>query len=327
LIDFTMTEEEQLLSETARRFGDEHLRDSEREHEDSQAYPESVHRHFEELGMADLNRPDSGLEIHHRMAVWAALAEADPAAPFGLDPVGPGGAVLEGLPSGVGAICHQERIQIADGQATGTIAWVPRTQLDWLVLIGDEGLTLIHDPPSAPVEGRPCGLQACGGVTVQLNHTACETIGDAAQAQAVLDECRLLAATVMVAAARDAHHAAAKYSQERVAFGKPIAHHQGLAFQLADAATQIQAAQLLLEASAGCSTLIANAHHFADEVCHSVCERSVQVLGGHGYLYDHRVEKRMRDSRAVSALFGGSILSGHDAAAGILSLSDPLELS
>jgi alkylation response protein AidB-like acyl-CoA dehydrogenase len=112
-----------------------------------------------------------------------------------------------------------------------------------------------------------------------------------------------------------------------VAFGKPIAHHQGLAFQLADAATQIQAAQLLLEASAGCSTLTANAHRFADEVSHSVCERSVQVLGGHGYLYDHRVEKRMRDSRAVAALFGGSILSGHDAAAGILSLSDPLELS
>ena len=128
-------------------------------------------------------------------------------------------------------------------------------------------------------------------------------------------------------AARDAHAAAARYAQERVAFGRPIAHHQGLAFQLADAATNLQAAGLLVEASIGNSTMVANAHALAVEVAQAVCERSVQTLGGHGYLYDHRVEKRMRDVRAVASLYGGPILSEHHAATGILDLPDPLELS
>jgi alkylation response protein AidB-like acyl-CoA dehydrogenase len=327
MIDFTISEEEQLLSDTALRFGAEHLREEERAHEKARTYPPELHKLFTEMGMADLNSPDAGLEPAHRMAVWGALAEADPAAPFGLDPVGPGGALIADLPGGLGAICHAEKIQISNGTATGRLGWVPRTRLDWLVLLHETGLFLIEHPPHTVLEDRACGLQACGGVEVQLDATECRSIGDADAAQAVLDECRLMAATVMVAAARDAHAAAAKYAQERVAFGKPIAHHQGLAFQLADAATELQAAQLLVESTAGCSTLIANAHVFADDVAHRVCERSVQALGGHGYLYDHRVEKRMRDVRAVAALYGGTILSAHHAAVGILDLSDPLELS
>jgi alkylation response protein AidB-like acyl-CoA dehydrogenase len=327
MIDFTVSEEEQLLSDTARRFGDDHLREAEREHEKARTYPPELHKLFSEMGMSGLNRPDAGLEAAHRIAVWSALSEADPSAAFALDPIGPGGAEVSNLPSGTGAICFQEGVVILDGQATGHLGFVPRSRLDWLVLVGEEGLFLIEDPPHSPLEHRPCGLHACGGVEVQLNQTPCTSIGDAAAALKVLDECRLMAATVMIAAARDAHNAAAKYAQERVAFGKPIAHHQGLAFQLADAATDLEAAQLLVEASAGCSTQVANAHAYADEVAHRVCERSVQALGGHGYLYDHRVEKRMRDVRAVASLYGGSILSEHHAASRILDLSDPLELS
>ena len=327
MIDFTITEEEQLLADTARRFGDEHLREPERDHEKAQAYPSELHKLFSEMGLAGLNRPDSGLESVHRLAVWGALAECDPSAAFAMDPVGPGGALIDNLPSGVGAIAYQDKVVIADGHATGHLGWVPRPRLDWLVLVGEDGLHLIEAPPHTVLDQRICGLHACGGVEVHLDHTAVQAIGDAQQAQAVLDECRLIAATVMVGAARDAHNAAAKYAQERVAFGKPIAHHQGLAFQLADAATDLQAAQLLVDAAHGDTTLIANAHAYADTVAHQVCERSVQALGGHGYLYDHRVEKRMRDVRAVAALYGGSILSEHHAAQGILTLIDPLEFS
>ena len=327
MIDFTVTEEEQLLADTARRFGDEHLREPERDHEKAQAYPPELHKLFGEMGLAGLNRPDAGMDATHRVAVWGALAEADPSAAFAMDPIGPGGALIDGLPSGVGAICHQEKIVIEDGKATGHLGWVPRARLDWLVLVGPQGLFLIESPPHTVLDQRTCGLHACGGVEVHLEQTPAQTIGDVELAQSVLDECRLIAATVMVAAARDAHNAAAKYAQERVAFGKPIAHHQGLAFQLADAATDLQAAQLLVDAAHGDTTLIANAHAYADTVAHQVCERSVQALGGHGYLYDHRVEKRMRDVRAVAALYGGSILSEHHAAQGILTLIDPLEFS
>jgi hypothetical protein len=162
---------------------------------------------------------------------------------------------------------------------------------------------------------------------VTLDGNKAESVGNAAKAQLALDECRLLAGAVLLGGARDSHNAAAKYAQERVAFGKPIAHHQGLAFQLADAATDLDAAQLLLSASIRSSGLVANAHAHACEVAMRVCERSVQVLGGHGYLYDHRVEKRMRDVRAVAALYGGAILSEHHASVAVFDLPDPLEFA
>jgi len=326
MIDFTVQEEEQLLADTAARFATEHLREAERDHEKAQAYPDGLHAAFAEMGLSDLNRAETGLEPCHRMAVWSALAEADPAAPFGLDPVGPGGAALSTLPEGIGTFCTTEGLVISEGTVSGRIPWVPRHHLDWLVLMADDGLHLVTTPNCQPLQDRPCGLQACGGVEVILENTPCTRMEDKDASVNALAECRLLAATVLLGAALDAHRAAARYTQERVAFGRPIAHHQGMAFQLADAVTDLDAARLLVEASAGCPVLTANAHALAVEVADRVCERSVQALGGHGYLYDHRVEKRMRDVRSVAALYGGVLRSEHDAALGILSLPDPLEL-
>ncbi len=328
MIDFAITEEEQLLAETASRFGDEHLRgEREREHEQAREYPEALHRSFTEMGLAGINRADAGLNAAQRLAVWTALAECDPSAPFGLDPIGPGAAALDTVPEGHGILVVAPGIRIENGKASGTIPWLPRSQLDWLVLIKDDGLFLVSKPTCEVLEPRPCGLQACGGIEVTLDGADCEQVGDAARAQQSLDECRLLAGAVILGGARDAHNAAAKYAQERIAFGKPIAHHQGLAFQLADAATDLDAAQLLLGASIRNSALMANAHAHACEVAMRVCERSVQALGGHGYLYDHRVEKRMRDVRAISALYGGAILSELHASLAIFDLPDPLEFA
>jgi len=326
MIDFTIQEEEELLAEVATRFASENLREVERDHEKAQAYPDALHEAFAALGLADLNRAESELEPCHRMAVWSALAQADPAAPFGLDPVGPGGAALPSVPEGTGAFCTTEGLVFDNGSVTGRIPWLPRHHLDWLVLMADDGLYLVSAPNCQALAERPCGLQACGGVEVILEDTPCTRIEDAESSVVALAECRRLAAAVLLGAAEDAHHAAARYTQERIAFGKPIAHHQGMAFQLADAVTDIDAAKLLVEASSDCPVQTANAHALAVEVADRVCERSVQALGGHGYLYDHRVEKRMRDVRSVATLYGGVLRSEHDAAMGILSLSDPLEV-
>ncbi|HCP45695.1 MAG TPA: hypothetical protein DIU15_06620, partial [Deltaproteobacteria bacterium] len=245
MIEFGTTEEEQLFTETAVRFGDEQLRGDEREHEKARQYPETLHKLFAELGLAGINKKDAGLQASHRIAVWSALAAADPSAPFGLDPIGPGGALLGDLPDGMGFVVVEPGLEVADGLATGTIAWIPRVRLDWLLLIHKDGLHLVRQPPWEPLTSRPCGLQASGGLEVALDETPCELVGGQDMAAAVLAECRLLAGSVMLGAARDAHDAAAQYGQERVAFGKPIAHHQGLAFQLADSATDLDAAQLL----------------------------------------------------------------------------------
>ncbi len=327
MIDFTITEDEQLLQDTAARFGNDHLLENERAHEKASAFPDTVHALFEEMGLTGLNIPDSGMEVDHRIAVWKALAQADPSAPFGLDPVGPGGAALPFVPDGKGAIVTAEGIQRNNNILTGTIAWVPRDHVDWVAIIDADGLWLVNAPKTSPMPGRPCGLQACGALSIEFEDTPAEQIGGPDVATAVLAECRILAATVLLGAARDAHTAAAQYAQERIAFGKPIAHHQGLAFQLADAATELLAAELLISAAAGDPIRTANAHAHAADVAFRVCERSVQALGGHGYLYDHRIEKRMRDVRAVASLYGGSIGSELDAATHILQLSDPMGLN
>ena len=328
MIDFGITEEEQLFEETAARFGDEHLRgEIEREHEKAREYPEALHKTYGDMGLAGINRADSGLNVAHRIAVWTALAAADTAAPYGLDPIGSGAVALDTVPEGSGIVMVAPSVRIKDGKASGSVPWVPRSSLSWLVVIRDEGLFMVQKPPYETLGPRPCGLQAAGGVCVTLDNAPCEQVGDASKAQLALDEGRLLAGAVMLGGARDAHNAAAKYAQERIAFGKPIAHHQGLAFQLADAATDLDAAQLLLGGSIHHSGLIANAHALACETALRVCERSVQVLGGHGYLYDHRVEKRMRDVRTVAALYGGPILSEHHASLAVFDLPDPLEFA
>ena len=74
-----------------------------------------------------------------------------------------------------------------------------------------------------------------------------------------------------------------------------------------DCATELDGAGFLLEAAATSGDLVevANAYVMVGTTAGNVAERAVQVLGGHGYLYDHPVEKRMRDIRALAMLFGG----------------------
>ena len=63
------------------------------------------------------------------------------------------------------------------------------------------------------------------------------------------------------------------------------------------------------------------------EAAEHVADRGVQLLGGHGYLYDHPVEKRMRDIRALACLYGGTARARAEAAALILDAPAPLEAS
>jgi len=136
---------------------------------------------------------------------------------------------------------------------------------------------------------------------------------DAAQLTRGVARTRCYAAALVVGIARAAMEYAARYTQERVVFGKPIAHHQAPAFLLADMRTGIEAAHLALWRAA---TLVerddptapaAAAGAFgeaADQVLF-VTREAVQLLGGHGFITDHPVEKWMRDARTLALLWGG----------------------
>jgi alkylation response protein AidB-like acyl-CoA dehydrogenase len=113
--------------------------------------------------------------------------------------------------------------------------------------------------------------------------------------------------------ASGAYELALKYSKERKAFGKEIMHHQAIQFKLADMATQIEAARLLvLKAAAlkdsGKDYALASsmAKVFASETAMWVTTEAVQVHGGYGFVKEYHVERLMRDAKITQIYEGTS---------------------
>ena len=136
----------------------------------------------------------------------------------------------------------------------------------------------------------------------------------------LLAQLHLWTAAILVGIAQASRDYTARYLQERIAFGKQLAHHQGVAFMFAEAATAVEGAEVLLHKAAwdfeaGRSEPATHAYLEASEVALDVTNRGVQLLGGHGYMKDHPVEKWMRDARALSLLWGG-VDAAQDHAAG-----------
>lgn len=125
-----------------------------------------------------------------------------------------------------------------------------------------------------------------------------------ANAMEVLDGGRISIAALAVGIAQGAYEAAVRYSRERQQFGKPISEFQAIQFKLADMATQIDAARLLMYRAAwlkdqGKKTTKESsmAKLFASEVSVRVCDEAIQVHGGYGYTKDYPAEKYWRDSK------------------------------
>jgi len=124
------------------------------------------------------------------------------------------------------------------------------------------------------------------------------------QAMKVLDGGRISIGALSLGIAKGAYEAALKYSKERHQFGQPISSFQGIAFKLADMATEIEASELLLHKAAYLKdnnkkmTLAgAMGKMYASEVCVRVSNEAVQIHGGYGYTKDYPVEKFYRDSK------------------------------
>lgn len=130
-------------------------------------------------------------------------------------------------------------------------------------------------------------------------------IGDGfIQAMKILDGGRISIAALSLGIAKGALEASIKYAAEREQFGKPIAEFQGIAFKLADMATQIEAAEMLTYQAAylknnGMKVTKegAMAKYYASEVAVRASTEAVQIFGGYGYTKDFPAEKFYRDSK------------------------------
>ncbi len=124
------------------------------------------------------------------------------------------------------------------------------------------------------------------------------------QAMKVLDGGRISIAALSLGIAKGAYEASLQYAKEREQFDQPIANFQAIAFKLADMATKIAGAELLIYQAADLKNRglkmtkeSAMAKYYASEVSVEVSTDAVQIFGGYGYTKDFPVEKYYRDSK------------------------------
>lgn len=167
---------------------------------------------------------------------------------------------------------------------------------DKLGIRGSDTHSLMFNDVKVPVENR-IGEEGFG-FTFAMETLNGGRIGIAAQALGI---------------AAGAYELSLAYSKERKAFGKPISQHQAIQFKLADMATQIEAARLLVYKAAWLkdqgedySHASAMAKLYASEVAMNTTIEAVQIHGGYGYVKEYHVERLMRDAKITQIYEGTS---------------------
>jgi hypothetical protein len=141
-------------------------------------------------------------------------------------------------------------------------------------------------------------------VRVPADHLIGEEGQGFKQALRMLDGGRIGIAAWCLGIGRGALEEALAYAQERTAFGRPIAELQAIQFMLADMATRLDAARLLLyraahlrQAGQPCRAEASMAKLTASEAAMFATTKAVQIFGGYGYMRDYPVERYMRDAK------------------------------
>jgi hypothetical protein len=219
------------------------------------------------------------------------------------------------------------------------LAWLPgHPPPSWVWVSQADDLRLlrvnVNGTGHPAADEAPLAFHASGSASVAL--AAAEPIGRWPLAPGtglqVRGRARLWAAAIALGVARAALTSTLAYTTERLVFGKPVAHHQGNAFDLALAAARVHAAGLCVrDAAARFDGDDPDAGFWATEAwvetietAVAVTDLGIQLLGGHGFLVDHQAEKRFREARMLGLLFGGRDNADADLAAAVLDVVDPI---
>jgi alkylation response protein AidB-like acyl-CoA dehydrogenase len=307
VISFELPEEVVELCAAAHRLAEEELRPNVREFERKGQWPPKVLRVLEGFSMEEL-------DMTARVALLETLARGDAGGLPGADPI----AVV---------------VADADAGPPVRIEWAPSTApRQWWVSRGTS-MRLV-EVVAEPEPVQALAFHASGGVTISLEGAAVleERELPLSEAVAVRGRARLWLAAVAVGVAQDALDATLAYTTERVVFGKPVAYHQGNAFELAGLATNLHGSRLAVRDAAArfdggdpyAGFWATQAWLTAVDMAVAVTDAGVQLLGGHGFLVDHLAEKRFREARMLGLLAGGRDAAEADIASLVLEVPDPL---
>lgn len=176
-----------------------------------------------------------------------------------------------------------------------------------LVPTDTPGVTIAPAEKKMGLKGSPTHAVTFEEVRVPLDNVLGAVGRGLQQTLETLDHGRISIGALAVGLAQAAYEAALKYAQERETFGKPIAQHQAIQWMLADAATEIEAARLMVYWAAWLKQTgqrftkqAAMAKLFATEVSERVCRNAIQIHGGYGYSSEFEVERIYRDTRLMT---------------------------
>ena len=320
MFEIALSEEEELIQESARRFALQELLPSIRANEEARGVPEAVRKSFVEAGLdaIEIGPESAGVSATVRTLILEELAAVDPGAAIALDGIGTAryflsemGIDAEGS-RGVVLFDTEERFRCEGERLSGKHPWVPASAPDAVVVVqSDRAWMVVEGIRAEPIQA--CGLDAAGAASLTL---------DAAPLRAALEERAALAravarvqlstAALLVGCARGACEYARDYALQREAFGRPIAHHQGLAFLIVEMAMAVETARLAVWRAGAALDADRDVAWWGNCALAEAAEQglmvgpaAVQVLGGHGFVRDYPVEKAMRDIRTLAQLAGG----------------------
>jgi alkylation response protein AidB-like acyl-CoA dehydrogenase len=169
------------------------------------------------------------------------------------------------------------------------------------------GVTIAPPEKKMGLMGSPTHAVSFDNVRVPAGNLVGEEGRGLQQTLATLDHGRISIGALALGIAQAAYESALNYAHERQTFGQPIAHYQAVQWMLADAATEIQAARLMVywaawlkEQGQPITQAASMAKLFATEVSERVCRNAVQIHGGYGYSREFEVERMYRDTRLMT---------------------------
>jgi butyryl-CoA dehydrogenase len=242
----------------------------------------------------------------------------------------------------------QKTTAVKDGDnyvVNGSKNWITNgPQADAMVLFamtdtkaGHKGISAFVVPTGTPGFTRAkadrklgiCASHSCSMFFEDMRVPARNLLGKEGDgfkiAMATLDGGRIGIAAQALGIARAAFEEAVAYAKQRSTFGKPIGEHQAIGFMLADMATELDAARLLVLRAAWLkdrgvrhSAESAMAKLYASEASHRVTHKAIQVFGGSGFSKEFDVERHYRDARITEIYEGTSEIQRMVIAAGVL---------
>ena len=213
-------------------------------------------------------------------------------------------------------VLNGSKIFITQGTVGGTYVIVARTDAPREGSSAADGISAFVFGGDAPglVRGKPeekLGLHASDttpltfeNIEIPKDNLVGKRGGGFKDVMAVLDGGRIGIGAMGIGLGRGALEIAAKYALEREQFGKPIASNQGVSFKLAEMATELEAARLLVLKAAALKdagrdyAMAASQAKLTGSVAGvKACDHAIQILGGYGYIREYEVERMWRDAR------------------------------